>query len=294
MSQCRPTRPADPRRRGAAGTAARPAGRGPPTVGPSRVASTAVRGPGGADARGGRRRPAAAQSPHLRRAERPRQPPRPPPPRPGRRPRGPGRPLPRPLARHGRRPAGASSRPAAPTSRSTRPIPPSGSPSCSTTPGRRSCSTERAAPRRLPGHAAVDRLPRSRRDAIADETRRTTSPGGAALRATWPTSSTPRARPAGPRACMVTHAERWPTYLAGARGRYGAADGRRGAPVHSSISFDSDRHELCSPPLVVGGRLVDLLDEAAWAPSSCADALRGRRGYSLVKITPAYLPAARR
>ena len=89
---------------------------------------------------GGDRGDRRATIPHLRPAQRPRQPPGPAAPRHGRRPRGPRRPLHRPVGATWSPRCSPSSRRAVPTSRSTRPIPPTASPSCWPTPEPRSWS----------------------------------------------------------------------------------------------------------------------------------------------------------
>ena len=99
------------------------------------------------------RRRAPASDPHLPRAQRARQPARPPPPRPRRRARGARRPLHSSARRRCSSACSASSRPAAPTCRSTRPTRPSGSPSCSTTRGARLLVTEDALRGRCPARS---------------------------------------------------------------------------------------------------------------------------------------------
>ncbi len=74
-------------------------------------------------------------------------------------------------------------------------------------------------------------------------------------------------------------------YVMWAAGHYPVGIGR-GAPVHSSLSFDLTITSLLTP-LLVGG-YVELLSNENEI-ESLAEALRGRNGYGLVKLTPGHL-----
>jgi amino acid adenylation domain-containing protein len=89
-----------------------------------------------------------------------------------------------------------------------------------------------------------------------------------------------------PKGAMIHH-RGLANYLAWATRAYGVHRGE-GAPVHSSIAFDLTVTALLAP--LVAGRRVDLLDEGLGVEQLAA-ALRERRDYSLVKITPAHLRA---
>jgi len=87
-----------------------------------------------------------------------------------------------------------------------------------------------------------------------------------------------------PKGAMISH-RGLSNYLSWCMEAYQVAEGR-GAPVHSSISFDLTVTSLFAPLIV--GRTVFLLSDGIQA---LADALRARNHYSLVKITPAHLRA---
>ncbi len=87
-----------------------------------------------------------------------------------------------------------------------------------------------------------------------------------------------------PKGAMIPH-RGLANYLAWCTRAYAVHQGE-GAPVHSSISFDLTVTSLLAP--LVAGRRVDLLDEDLGIEQLTA-ALRSRRNYSLVKITPAHL-----
>jgi amino acid adenylation domain-containing protein/non-ribosomal peptide synthase protein (TIGR01720 family) len=78
-------------------------------------------------------------------------------------------------------------------------------------------------------------------------------------------------------------------YLAWCTSAYNVEAGK-GAPVHTSISFDLTITALFAP--LVAGRPVDLLPEGPGIESLCA-ALGHGRNYSLVKITPLHLQLLR-
>ena len=87
-----------------------------------------------------------------------------------------------------------------------------------------------------------------------------------------------------PKGAMITH-RGLANYLNWSTRAYPVGGGR-GAPVHSSISFDLTVTSLFAP-LLSGGR-ADLLAEDLGI-EALADALRREGDYSLVKITPAHL-----
>ncbi|MHB1558889.1 MAG: amino acid adenylation domain-containing protein, partial [Isosphaeraceae bacterium] len=87
-----------------------------------------------------------------------------------------------------------------------------------------------------------------------------------------------------PKGAMIPH-RGLANYLAWCTRAYAVHQGE-GAPVHSSISFDLTVTSLLAP--LVAGRRVDLLDEDLGI-EQLTSALRSRRNYSLVKITPAHL-----
>ncbi|HET9794236.1 MAG TPA: amino acid adenylation domain-containing protein [Thermoanaerobaculia bacterium] len=74
-------------------------------------------------------------------------------------------------------------------------------------------------------------------------------------------------------------------YLAWSAETYAVADGE-GAPVHSPLVFDLTVTSLLTP--LVAGRRVETIPEREGL-DGLAEALRRRRGWSLVKITPAHL-----
>src|SRR5204863_123945 len=87
-----------------------------------------------------------------------------------------------------------------------------------------------------------------------------------------------------PKGVMLRH-QSLTNYLCWAIGHY-PLDAGCGAPVHSSLSFDLTITSLLTPLLV--GNCVHLLSTNNEI-ESLASALRGRHGYSLVKLTPAHL-----
>ena len=74
-------------------------------------------------------------------------------------------------------------------------------------------------------------------------------------------------------------------YLAWCTEAYAVAEGE-GAPVHSPLVFDLTVTSLLAP--LVAGRPVETIPESEGL-DGLAEALRRRRGWSLVKITPAHL-----
>ena len=92
-----------------------------------------------------------------------------------------------------------------------------------------------------------------------------------------------------PKGVMISH-KGLVNYLTWATTAYRVADGE-GAPVHSSIAFDLPITSLFSP-LLTGGA-VKLLGEGDEITSLCEE-FESRRGYSLVKLTPAHLDAISR
>ena len=127
---------------------------------------------------------------------------------------------------------------------------------------------------------AIDRRRRPRRAPATTRRRRRRR------RRTWPTSSTPRARPAGPRgrwsptaACRTT----WP----GPSAAYELGRRARGPPVHSSL-LRPHRHRRCWPRWSPAGRGRPARRGAG--RSSRWPRRSGRsRDYSLIQITPAFL-----
>ena len=87
-----------------------------------------------------------------------------------------------------------------------------------------------------------------------------------------------------PKGVMVTHRGLL-NYLTWCRQAY-PLDGGEGAPVSSSIAFDLTVTGLFGP--LTAGRCVALMGEGL-AGESLTGAVRARRGYSLIKITPAHL-----
>jgi amino acid adenylation domain-containing protein len=87
-----------------------------------------------------------------------------------------------------------------------------------------------------------------------------------------------------PKGALITH-RGIVNYLKWCQDAYGLESGR-GAPVHSSISFDLTLTGLFSP--LISGREVHLLPDGADA-TALAAYLRHTGGFSLVKITPAQL-----
>src|SRR5207245_9741475 len=88
-----------------------------------------------------------------------------------------------------------------------------------------------------------------------------------------------------PKGVMVEH-QGLSNYVAWAAGAYQAASGA-GAPLGSSLAFDLSVTALF-PPLIAGRPVLPLArGEDEIAP--LAAALRGRPGWSLLKLTPAHL-----
>jgi non-ribosomal peptide synthetase component F len=90
-----------------------------------------------------------------------------------------------------------------------------------------------------------------------------------------------------PKGVMIPH-RGLVSYLTWCVEAYRVAEGS-GAPVHSPIGFDLTVTSLFAPLLV--GRTVFLLPEDD-AVEALAEMLRGRRGLSLAKLTPAHLDVA--
>jgi amino acid adenylation domain-containing protein/non-ribosomal peptide synthase protein (TIGR01720 family) len=88
-----------------------------------------------------------------------------------------------------------------------------------------------------------------------------------------------------PKGCAIPH-RGLANYLSWGVDAYRVAEGQ-GSPVHSSIAFDLTITSIFSP--LMTGRKVLLLDEEQAAGDALADALKGRPGFSLVKLTPAHL-----
>ena len=174
-----------------------------------------------------------------------------------------------------------SSRRGEPTYRSTRRIPPSGSPSCSMMRVPRFSLTQADLLERLPGRAtSVICLDRDRRS--IEQERGENLLGGAGLQnlayVIYTSGSTGR-----PKGAMINHLG-LANYLSWCVKAYAVPDGV-GAPVHSSISFDLTITALLAP--LITGRRVDLLDDDLGV-EQLSEALRRSRDYSLVKITPAH------
>jgi amino acid adenylation domain-containing protein len=89
-----------------------------------------------------------------------------------------------------------------------------------------------------------------------------------------------------PKGVMINHGG-LANYLRWAGEAYRVEEGE-GAPVNSSISFDLAVTSLYLP--LINGRCVNLLSEEEEV-EALAEALSEKRGYSLVKITPAHLEA---
>jgi amino acid adenylation domain-containing protein/non-ribosomal peptide synthase protein (TIGR01720 family) len=87
---------------------------------------------------------------------------------------------------------------------------------------------------------------------------------------------------------VAVHHRGLTNYLSWSRWAYRIAEGK-GAPVHSSISFDLTVTSLLAP--LAAGAPVTLLPESEDAAASLAQALRQGDDYSLVKLTPAHLRA---
>ena len=144
------------------------------------------------------------EQPHLSRARCAREPAGASPARARGRARGGGGAVRRALAGDARSRCSASSRPAAPTCRSTRTTRPSGSPSCSRTPRAPVLLTHSTLLERLPQHhARIVRLDADWPAIAAQPDDRPRSP--ASTRTTPPMSSTPRAPPGTPKGVSVTH-----------------------------------------------------------------------------------------
>ena len=136
---------------------------------------------------------------------------------------------------------------------------------------------------RLPSHsAAVVCLDRDGEALARNPTRRPSGGASAGNLAYVIYTSGSTGRPKG---VMIEH-RGLSNYLTWAIRAYDVAAGR-GAPVHSSISFDLTITGLLAPLLV--GAAGRLCSTRAWASRRWARRSRRESDYSLVKITPAHL-----
>jgi amino acid adenylation domain-containing protein len=92
-----------------------------------------------------------------------------------------------------------------------------------------------------------------------------------------------------PKGAMITH-RGLTNYLLWAVAAYEVGEGA-GAPVHSPLGFDLTVTSLLAP--LLAGRCVELVPDE-FGLDGLTQALRGTRGWSLVKITPAHLDALAR
>ena len=255
-----------------------------PTTRATPASTDALRGPGRPAPRTPSPSSSATQRLTYRAARRARQPARPPPARAGRRPRRRASAL--CLERSagaGRRRCSASSRPAAPTCRSTPPTRASAWPSCWRTRRPGCCSPRARCARALPAARPRCSCLDVGRSCASRASPRTRPASRRHRRATSPTSSTPPAPPAGPRASASPHRGRAAHSCIGADYAHLGPD--ETLPPASRPSPSTPPPSRSGAPLLHGARLVVFPPHVALRPGGAGARAPRRHGVTTLHLT---------